>query len=179
MPARGTELGSARSRDSSPSTLQQHNSRRRSIAIQDILNPISTERRNSPGRRYSVDSSDSESGSIRSRQSPPTSTTHPGTGSPRTRERRQFRPTYSDEEVLFIWYYRIDLGYDWQEICRAYNAQFPSRPRVGIGGIQCKYYRYCEESGIPKVRNRDRSASAVQKYGMRSRTGLTYPWMRN
>ena len=95
----------------------------------------------------------------------------------RTRERRAFRPTYSDEEVYFIWYHRIDLGYDWQDINRAYNAQFPERPRQRIGGIQCKYYRYCEEFGVPKVRNRDRAASAAEQYGMRSRTGLTYPWM--
>ena len=95
----------------------------------------------------------------------------------RTRERRAFRPTYSDEEVYFIWYHRIDLGYDWQDINRAYNAQFPDRPRQRIGGIQCKYYRYCEEFGVPKVRNRDRAASAAEQYGMRSRTGLTFPWM--
>ena len=99
--------------------------------------------------------------------------------SPGTKERRQFRPTYSDEEVYFIWYYRIDLGYDWQDINNAYNAQFPDRPREGFGGIQCKYYRYCEEFGIPKVRHRDRGASQVIEYGMRSRTGLSYPWMRN
>lgn len=79
--------------------------------------------------------------------------------------------------MYFIWYHRIDLGYDWQDINRAYNAQFPERPRQRIGGIQCKYYRYCEEFGVPKVRNRDRAASAAEKYGMRSRTGLTYPWM--
>ena len=93
--------------------------------------------------------------------------------------RREFRPTYSEEEALFIWYHRVDLGLDWQDITNAYKRQFPERPREGPGGIQCKYYRCCAENNIPKVRERDKSASAVEEYGMKARTGLHYPWMRD
>ena len=50
--------------------------------------------------------------------------------------RREFRPTYSDEEAHFIWYHRDDLGWDWSDITEAYNKQFPGRPREGIGGIR-------------------------------------------
>lgn len=182
-----------RARDGSDDSQLQHNTpRRRSIAIQDILNPAGGDRSNSP--RYSSSPSFHEAG-----ERPGSNSTSPKQYSRRTsvsptaqsrrrvsmsskssgaRDRRQFRPTYQDEEVYFIWYYRIDLGYDWQDIANAYNAQFPDRPRDGFGGIQCKYYRYCEEFGIPKVRNRDRSASAVKEYGMRSRTGRTYSWMK-
>lgn len=167
--------------------------RRPSMAIEDMLNPVTGERSSSPryhGSRARGDAggrapesgqyarrptSSSSSSSANGRQR--TSSVSPR--SPGTKERRQFRPTYSDEEVYFIWYYRIDLGYDWQDINNAYNAQFPDRPREGFGGIQCKYYRYCEEFGIPKVRHRDRGAPQVTEYGMRSRTGLSYPWMRN
>lgn len=170
--------------------MQHESPRRHSIAIQDILNPTNNDMVNS-----SSDQGSPPSGNPR-RPASRRSSNGPGSRRPSTspaangrrrmsissngpRERRQFRPTYSDEEVLFIWYYRIDLGCDWQVIANAYNAQFPERPRDGFGGIQCKYYRYCEEFGIPKVRNRDRSPSAVQRYGMRYRTGRSYPWMRS
>ena len=177
-----------RSRD-----VNEHVPRRRSMAIQDMLNPAGGDRSSSP-RYHSTPSFNEAGGRLGIRSTSPIQhsrriSVSPATQSRRrmsvssrssgTRERRQFRPTYSDEEVLFIWYYRIDLGYDWQDITHAYNAQFPDRPRDGFGGIQCKYYRYCEEFGIPKVRNRDRSASAVSEYGMRSRTGRSYPWMKN
>lgn len=165
--------------------------RRRRIDIENLLNP-SVEDRNSTARyptqagpsaqnmppsRYHQNSSSvcngERSGSNwrapnGTRRSPPRSL---GT-------RREFRPTYSEEETLFIWYHRIDLGLDWQEITRLYNAQFPDRYREGLGGIQCKYYRCCNDNNIPKVRDRSRSASTVQEYGMRARTGLVYPWMR-
>jgi hypothetical protein len=172
---------------------QSSNPRPRSMAIQDLLNPAGQEWSESPssscasprtvilGRANSIPST-VRLYSRRTSLSPPTNGRRRRTVSmssaSRTRERRAFRPTYSDEEVYFIWYHRIDLGYDWQDINHAYNAQFPERPREGFGGIQCKYYRYCEEFGVPKVRNRNRAASAVNEYGMRSRTGLTYPWMR-
>ncbi|KAL8789017.1 MAG: hypothetical protein Q9195_007037 [Heterodermia aff. obscurata] len=96
-----------------------------------------------------------------------------------SRTRREFRPTYSDEETLFIWYHRLDLGWDWNLITEAFNKQFPERPRGGAGGIQCKYYRCTADNNIPKVRERRRSASAADEYGMKAKTRLHYPWMRD
>lgn len=158
--------------------------RRPSMAIEDMLNPVTGEQsrdgssyhgsRALESAQHARRPTSSSSANGRPRTSSSSSSRSPG-----TKERRQFRPTYSDEEVYFIWYYRIDLGYDWQDITNAYNAQFFDRPREGFGGIQCKYYRYCEEFGIPKVRDRDRGAPQVLEYGMRSRTGLSYPWMRD
>lgn len=98
--------------------------------------------------------------------------------SPEGTERRQFRPPYSEEEVDFIWYHRIDLGYDWADVERAFQHQFPNSGREGFTGIQCKYYRFCDEKGIPKVRDRSKESSQVELYGMRARSGRTYPWMR-
>lgn len=98
--------------------------------------------------------------------------------SPEGTERRQFRPPYSEEEVDFIWYHRIDLGYDWADVERAYQHQFPNSGREGFTGIQCKYYRFCDEKGIPKVRDRNKESSQVELYGMRARSGRSYPWMR-
>lgn len=167
--------------------------RRPSMAIQDMLNPVGGEKASRPstngpledgasGRNpgptsFSYVNNDSETTS--SSPPPPSNQGSPSLRASGNRERRQFRPTYLDEEVFFIWYYRIDLGYEWQEISHAYNAQFPHRKRDGFGGMQCKYYRYCEGSGIPKVRDRDRAAPQVLEYGMRARTGLTYPWMKD
>lgn len=52
--------------------------------------------------------------------------------SPEGTERRQFRPPYSEEEVDFIWYHRIDLGYEWADVERAYQHQFPNRDRKSV-----------------------------------------------
>ena len=172
---------------------QQYAPRRRSMAIHDMLNPEEGE--SSAGSRNhsaqvesdedrQLSRSPASQGSSR-RPSPPHSNhnrrrTFPTSSrSPVARAPRQFRPPYSDEEIHFIWYHRIDLGYEWSDITRVYNAQFPQRRREGFGGIQCKYYRLREAYNIPRVRNRDRSNSPAEAYGMRSTTGLSYPWMKN
>lgn len=206
--------------------LPQRDPRRRSMAIQDLLNP-SIEDRGSHSQYPSRPSASSVSQSSRtssrashsSRTSPARTSryfrTSPSQGARYIRTsplqpaydrsgslrpphitqqrartssapsakfsgtRREFRPTYSEEEALFIWYHRLDLGLDWADVTEAYNKQFPDRPREGCGGIQCKYYRCCQDNNIPKVRERRRSASAAEDYGMRARTGLHYPWMRD
>ena len=204
----------------------QSNPGRRSIAIQDLLNPSMEDRgnypqyasgpstlsgaqssrtgmrttqhsRTSPARtaRYALTSApqgdgDRRTGSFQPRSERSGSLRPPHVAQQRRRTppvssakvsgtRREFRPTYSDEEANFIWYHRLDLGWDWGEITAAYNKQFPERPREGPGGIQCKYYRCCSDNNIPKVRERRRSASAADEYGMKAKTKLRYRWMRD
>lgn len=164
--------------------------RRRSVAIQDLLNPVGgdngsglrqTAQRNQysgshQGRGWSRQSSlnSGSRGSPQRRASPSSSSGRPSP--PRDRERRSFRPTYSEEEVDFIWYHRVDLRWEWSDVLRAFNYQFPDKTAREVGGIQCKYYRHLESIGIPQVRRRNRSAS-VENYGMRAHTGHWYPWM--
>lgn len=167
------------------------NPHRRSVAIQDLLNPdnggddrglrLTHEHNHYPGssqrRRWSRESDSASSfyGSPRHRASPSSSGGRPSP--PRERERRTFRPTYSEEEIDFIWYHRVDLGWEWNEILRAFNFQFPDRITREVGGIQCKYYRHLENNGLPQVRRRVRTAS-IEEYGMRAHTGRWYPWMQ-
>ena len=170
---------------------QQNTPRRRSMAIHDMLNPLEGDSSPSPQSIHMEIDQDRQrsrsSNSNASSRRPSPDQSHSGrrrtsTMSPRTsgtRAPRQFRPPYSDEEVHFIWYHRIDLGYEWSDITRAYNAQFPQRQREGFGGIQCKYYRLRDAYNIPKVRLRNRSTSPAETYGMQTTTGLRYPWMKN
>jgi len=169
--------------------------RRRAVPIQDLHNP-SVEEKNThcPYPAPSWTASNAMTGVSRYHannipnggQRPAQGRAHrsprrspPGPSSSRYQGmRREHRPTYSEEETLFIWYHRIDLGYDWADISNAYNAQFPDRRREDVGGIQCRYYRCCQDNNIPKVREPRRSASSAEEYGMRARTGLWYPWMR-
>ncbi|KAL8999074.1 MAG: hypothetical protein Q9169_001962 [Polycauliona sp. 2 TL-2023] len=156
--------------------------RRRSVAIQDLLNPVREDRQ--PERHLDYTSSDQgrtssrhssvDRASVVSAQSR-TSIGH--RSPPRGHGRREFRPTYTEEEVHFIWYHRVDLGWEWKEVLNAFHSQFPGKLR-GASGIQCKYYRHLENNGIPQVRQRDRKAMAAQEYGIRARTSLWYPWMR-
>ncbi|MCJ1468616.1 hypothetical protein MMC07_007245 [Pseudocyphellaria aurata] len=171
--------------DAHASQGHQGRPRRPSMAIEDMLNPVIGEQGSDGGSQpnhgprtlESAQQADRPTSSSSVNGRPRTSSS--ASSSPGTKERRPFRPAYSDEEAHFIWYCRIDLGYNWWYLTNAYNARFPDRPRASIGGIQCKYYRHCEATGIPKVRDRGRGARQVLKYGMRSRTGLTYPWMRD
>ncbi|KAH0537432.1 hypothetical protein FGG08_005785 [Glutinoglossum americanum] len=102
--------------------------------------------------------------------------------SPQTaRERRESRPAYQVEEDTFIWYHRDDLGMQWNDVSKAYNAQFPSRPRIGRQGIQSRYYRVLEVEGVPKIRKRPKSLKSKRirhHYGVIARTNRRYPWMK-
>ncbi|KAI9772660.1 MAG: hypothetical protein M1840_000254 [Geoglossum simile] len=98
-----------------------------------------------------------------------------------TRERRESRPAYQVEEDTFIWYHRDDLGMQWNDVSKAYNAQFPDRPRIGRQGIQSRYYRVLEVEGVPKIRKRPKSLKPKKirhHYGVIARTNRRYPWMR-
>ncbi|KAI4190065.1 MAG: hypothetical protein L6R41_001031 [Letrouitia leprolyta] len=171
--------------------------RRHSVAIQDLLNPVGGDDESPPHQPRPHDNihySNNENARRRSSKvnldrGHPSSTRSTSSGvrrsPPRGRERREFRPTYTEEEVNFIWYHREDLGWDWSLICDAFNRQFPGRDVTGRdlagrdkSGIQCKYYRHLENNGVPQVRQRDRTTSAAENYGMRANTGLWYPWMR-
>ncbi|KAI4146943.1 MAG: hypothetical protein L6R39_003280 [Caloplaca ligustica] len=166
------------------------NARRRSVAIHDLLNPVNRDEDRGPqqtpeparssgsnqGHRWSrrSRSTSGSRGSPRRRGSPSSSAGRPSP--PRERQRRSFRPTYSEEEVDFLWYHRVDLAWEWNDILLAFNRQFPGNITREVSGIQCKYYRHLENRGMPQVRQRDRAAS-VQAYGMRAHTGRWYPWM--
>lgn len=164
----------------------------RSMAIESLLNPSDEDALTASPNSSGEYDSRSRSGSVQSffeddntvarhqlslpvreRQQ---SVTGAGTMTARPRENR---PTYFMEEVHFIWYHRVDLRLDWADVKQAYNAQFPTRQRKGFQGIQCKYYRCMSNSGLPGVRQRDRSARPEERYGMRVRTGLVYPWMKD
>ena len=176
-----------------------NDSQRRRMAIDSVLNPDddsathyqSTVSVGEHSRRSST-SGDSGEGEYRqvvparssnNRRPPSRSSTSSQSPNMRTspmgRERREFRPTYQQEEEYFIWYHRVDLGMDWTDVRQAYNAQFPERQRRGFQGIQCKYYRCCETHGIPRVRERNRGGALDKSYGVRSRLpSLWYSWMR-
>ncbi|KAI9866304.1 MAG: hypothetical protein M1813_001426 [Trichoglossum hirsutum] len=103
--------------------------------------------------------------------------------SPQTaRERRESRLAYEVEEDTFIWYHRDDLGMQWNDVSKAYNDQFPNRPRIGRQGIQSRYYRVLEIEGVPKIRKRPKSLKPKRirhHYGVLARTNRRYPWMQS
>ncbi|MCJ1370878.1 hypothetical protein MMC20_002091 [Loxospora ochrophaea] len=161
------------------------------MAIESLLNPRDDQ--NDQIRAHEYQPASSHSSQSQGSSSPESSNSHHTSKDPTlgrgyrrysarqsapSGERREFRPTYLQEEEYFIWYHRVDLGLDWTDVRQAYNEQFPQRQRRGFQGIQCKYYRCCETYGVPKVRARSRSAAAEKEYGMRARTGLWYSWMK-
>ncbi|KIX95766.1 uncharacterized protein Z520_08474 [Fonsecaea multimorphosa CBS 102226] len=100
------------------------------------------------------------------------------------RKRRRPRPSckkYGVEQVYFIWYHRIDLGQDWDDIEREFHHQFGEARKKS--GLQCKFYRVLGEKNIEKVRQQGRSGhrgrgNKIDKFGVVERTSQRFPWMR-
>ena len=154
---------------------------RRSMAIQNMLNPSDEEVRPSGNLSRAPVSHQSKKSPRSSTHTRRSSTSQ--SGSPEIVQKTQaFRPAYSTEEQHFIWYLRIDRGYLWPKVLDAFNARFSHNSgRRKLSGLQCRYYRLLNQHGIPKVRML-RTADVEQKYGMRAslaRAGnsVTYPWL--
>lgn len=107
--------------------------------------------------------------------------------------RRAPRPKYTDEEMYFIWYHRVDLDEEWRDCTDAFNKQFPGQGRSerNTQGIQCKFYRFINAKKCPTVREqrrlkdgefmaRGRSTRGrlLPKFGVVEWCHVWYPWMR-
>lgn len=101
------------------------------------------------------------------------------------------RPKYEEEEMYFIWYQRVDLSQDWNEVHERFNRQFPNRQRHGFQGLQCKFYRFIKEKKCPTLRQQLRirynrflpelgltkAEYKPSKFGVRQWANVWYPWM--
>lgn len=93
-------------------------------------------------------------------------------------EIRENRPAYDEEEDTFIWYHRDDCGMKWEEVSNAFNRHFgEGRRRLGLQGIQGRYYRILKDEGVPKLRDRPRRSNR-REYGVVKLKGAHYPWMK-
>jgi hypothetical protein len=106
--------------------------------------------------------------------------------------RRAPRPKYTDEEMYFIWYHRVDLDEDWKDCTDAFNSQFPGQGRSerNTQGIQCKFYRFIHAKKCPTVREQRRlkdgefmtrgrpSRERMPKFGVVEWCRVWYPWMK-
>ncbi|EED21948.1 conserved hypothetical protein [Talaromyces stipitatus ATCC 10500] len=107
--------------------------------------------------------------------------------------RRAPRPKYTDEEMYFIWYHRVDLDEEWRDCTEAFNKQFPSQGRSerNTQGIQCKFYRFINAKKCPTVREQRRLKDGefmahgrssrgrlLPKFGVVEWCHVWYPWMR-
>jgi hypothetical protein len=94
--------------------------------------------------------------------------------------------------MYFIWYNRVDLGYEWKQVFENFNTQFPDRPRSGFQGIQCKFYRFIQEKKVPTLRDqkhlenkrggktsgRKSPGDGSPAYGVVKWTNVWFPWMK-
>ena len=103
----------------------------------------------------------------------------PANGQTDQRTTRDPRPAYSQEEILFVWYRRTDLGQDWEEVVQDFNFQFPGRTQRNKGGLQCRFYRTLDLYRVAKVREqaRRKNQGFVGEFGVVERTNLRFPWM--
>lgn len=95
---------------------------------------------------------------------------------------RAARPTYTLEQLCFIWYHRTDLGEGWDEVLAAYKLQFSQQREKG--GLYCRFYRLLKDNNVEKVRAQRRSASdsprdRVGQYGVVQRTNKRFRWMKD
>lgn len=87
--------------------------------------------------------------------------------------RRPSRKVYNEEEVYFIWYYRVILRHKWPDVLESFNRQFTSRPRRGYQGLQCKLQRFIQQKKSPARPKKWQDRA----YGEKAGDNLRYPWM--
>lgn len=116
----------------------------------------------------------------------------PSASSRGTVQRRACGPSYTKEEMCFVWYYRVDLGKTWKEVQRCFNRQFYHRgcPGRSIPSLQAKFYRFIKKKKCPTVLEQRRLRDGELLEGCRSRNdglpaygvvnwcGVWFPWMR-
>lgn len=94
--------------------------------------------------------------------------------------KREARPTYTEEEQMFIWYFRTDLEMCWDDVHSEFLRHgFRRRDK---GGLQCKFYRVLSDWDVPKVRSqakklRSEKHNTVGQFGLVQRTTRRYSWM--
>ena len=87
--------------------------------------------------------------------------------------RRPSRKVYNEEEVFFIWYYRVILRHKWPDVLESFNRQFTSRPRHGHQGFQRKLQRVIQLKKSPARPKKCQDRT----YGEKAGDNLRYPWM--
>ncbi|KIW63480.1 hypothetical protein PV04_10312 [Phialophora macrospora] len=115
--------------------------------------------------------------------SPPDTPAPSPTSQQRVRHRRCRLHTkkYDPEQAYWIWYHRIDLGEEWDEVIEKYSVQF-GEPR-GKSGIQTKYYRVLNEHRVEAVRLQRKGRKKKRRapgntFGVVQRTTERFAWMR-
>lgn len=170
---------------------------RTSIPIKELLNPqqpntYSQSARQNPGlsrRQMQVEETDEKKSEISPRHCElalDRKSSHPirDLSSTINSKRRAPRRRYTEEEMYFIWYHRVDLNEDWTACVEAFNRQFY---RKGLSernmlGIQTKFYRFIQVKGCPTVRKQqqheDRSSDRhIPKFGVIEWCKIRYQWM--
>ena len=97
--------------------------------------------------------------------------------------RRPGRPKYTNAQNMFIWYHRVDVKLDWNQVAKLFIRQFHQIRTPG--GLQCRYYRILEEQKVPAIRKQvrrrhisgDLEDKIEAKYGVIDWTAHRYEWM--
>ena len=89
---------------------------------------------------------------------------------------------YSEEEAIFCWYHRVDLGMPWDRVAEEFGRRWPHLHRKK-SGLQCKFYRLLDDFGVEKVREKSRHGhdhggpTYTTKVRLVDRVATRYPWM--
>jgi hypothetical protein len=97
------------------------------------------------------------------------------------------RWTYTEEEVHFIWYYRVVLSKEWEDIHKSFNHRF--NPRKSPSCLQDKLSRLTRKGKFParlkKEQKQTHEGEARQATShvtiediVRRCASLRYPWMK-
>jgi hypothetical protein len=109
-----------------------------------------------------------------------TSSSPPSPQRQRHRRCRLHTKKYDPEQAYWIWYHRIDLGEEWDEVIEKYSLHF-GEPR-GKSGIQTKYYRLLNEHRVEAVRIQRKGRKKKRRapgntFGVVQRTTERFAWM--
>lgn len=95
-----------------------------------------------------------------------------------------FGSVYSEGEMLFIWYHRVELEKRWKHVLDGFNCQIPYHERRQIQGLQCRFYRFLKRRDYPSTRQQrsiiDKNVACGEPdpcFRVIEWTGKWYPWM--
>lgn len=93
------------------------------------------------------------------------------------KKRKEYRRPYTEEQVMWLWFFKIDVQMKWDDVLEKYNVDWPKDQREK-GGTQCKFYRLAAQYGLPKMRQMKGSPKYIaHRYGMWPMMRRSYRWM--
>ena len=89
-----------------------------------------------------------------------------------------YRRPYTEEQVMWLWFFFIDIRMPWDEVIKKYNVDWSTGVERKKTGTQCRFYRLAKQYGLPGRRQMKGSPEEkAHRWGMWPIVRRSYQWM--